>query len=70
MRFASAMPAAMLSPWPREPVAARTNGIFGVGWPSSILVNLRRFFRSSFIIPASAKAAYKIGAAWPFERTK
>ena len=38
----------------------------GVGWPSKSLLNFLRFMRSSTgNRPASAQAAYKIGAACP-----
>ena len=64
------MPAAAHSPWPSEPLATRTHGTSGVGWPSSGLVISRRVSRSWSIAPASLSAAHRSGAAWPLESTK
>ena len=65
------MPIAAQMPWPSEPVATSTNGSRGVGWPSRS-ESIRRSFSSSARsnAPASAHAAYRIGAAWPFDSTK
>ena len=68
-RPASAIPTAIGSPWPSEPVATSTNGSRGVGWPSRsdpIVRSFRSSPRSN--APASAHAAYNTGAACPFDR--
>src|SRR5580658_4592908 len=66
-----ASPAPTDNPCPREPVAASTPGIHGVGWPSISLSIVRSVIsRPTGITPASASTAYKIGAAWPFDSTK
>lgn len=65
-----AIPQATDKPWPKDPVAISTNGIFGTGCPSiKESFNLKDINWSSVNTPALYKAAYKIGAAWPFEST-
>src|SRR5262245_22732634 len=65
------MPMPTDKPCPSEPVAAATHGRRGVGCPSRSLVNFRRLTNcSTRNAPASAKAAYRTGAACPFDRTK
>ena len=60
------IPAATLSPCPRDPVATSMKLSLGVGWPSRSEFNLRRFNRSlTGKRPASAQLAYRMGAAWP-----
>src|SRR6185436_14588143 len=64
------MPTAAQMPCPSEPVATSTNGSRGVGCPSRS-ESIRRSFNSSARsnAPASAQAAYRSGAACPFEST-
>ena len=70
-RALSAMPIAAQMPWPSEPVATSTNGRRGVGWPSRSEPISRSFSSSARSnAPASAHAAYRIGAACPFDSTK
>ena len=69
-RASSVNPMAAGSPWPSEPVATSTKGKCGVGWPSRSESICRRVSNvSREIAPAAAHAAYRIGAACPFERT-
>ena len=70
-RALSAVPIAAQMPWPSEPVATSTNGSRGVGCPSRS-ESISRSFSSSARsnAPASAHAAYRIGAACPFDSTK
>src|SRR5258706_3091014 len=70
-RALRAIPTDAQIPWPSDPVATSTNGNRGVGWPS----RSQEISRSSSSsersnASASAHAAYKSGAAWPFESTK
>src|SRR6266511_3635784 len=69
-RAFNALPTAAQMPWPSEPVATSTKGSFGVGWPSRsdpICRSVSSSRRSN--APASAQAAYRIGAACPFDNT-
>jgi hypothetical protein len=64
------MPAATLSPCPKEPVATSTKGTLGVGWPSKIeFFNLNDISCSYVIIFDLYNAEYNIGAACPFDKT-
>jgi len=59
----------LFRPCPRDPVAKSTNESLGVGWPSRSDPINQSFIKSSLgTVPAADQAAYKIGAAWPFER--
>src|SRR3989344_6782230 len=64
------MPIPADNPCPKLPVATFSQGIRGVGWPSSDELNVRNFDKSwNGTIPASVYAAHKIGAAWPLLNT-
>jgi hypothetical protein len=69
-RALSAMPIPAGSPCPSDPVATSTNGNRGVGCPSKSDPIVRSFSSSDRSnAPASAQAAYRIGAACPFDST-
>src|SRR6187401_3140308 len=70
-RALSAMPTPAHNPWPSDPVATSTHGSRGVGCPSRSESSFRSVSKSSRgMMPTSAQAAYRIGAACPFDRTK
>jgi hypothetical protein len=44
---ASAMPTALVMPWPSGPVVVSTPGVMPTsGWPAVLLCNWRKFFNS------------------------
>ena len=71
-RNAYAIPTPIGSPWPSDPVATSTHGSSGTGagcpWigdPNRRSVSIS----SSEMAPIAFSAAYRTGAAWPFEST-
>jgi hypothetical protein len=68
---AIAIPLAADNPWPKDPVDISTPGTCLIlGWPCNLLPNFLRVVSSSLPMkPASARVAYRAGAAWPFDIT-
>src|SRR5208337_3145230 len=70
-RRASAMPTAMESPCPREPVTASIPGVIRSGWPCSLPARVFTFPNSSLgMTPSSTRAAYWMRTECPLLRRK